>query len=59
VILPSLIKRDFPTKVGLLTGAYATVMGGVAAVASGVAVPISQVALAVGTPRGVAGSCSR
>lgn len=44
VLLPSLIKRDFPTNVGLLTGAYATVMGGVAAVASGVAVPISQVA---------------
>src|SRR5687768_2857863 len=35
VLLPSLIKRDFPTKVGLLTSAYATVMGGVAAVASG------------------------
>jgi MFS transporter, CP family, cyanate transporter len=44
VVLPSLIKRDFPTKVGLLTGAYATVMGGVAAVASGVVVPISQIA---------------
>ncbi|WP_232662622.1 MFS transporter [Pseudonocardia sp. TRM90224] len=44
VILPSLIKRDFPTRVGLLTSAYATVMGGVAAVASGVAVPVSQVA---------------
>ncbi|MER6018355.1 CynX/NimT family MFS transporter [Streptomyces anulatus] len=44
VLLPSLIKRDFPTKVGLLTAAYATVMGGVAAVASGVAVPISEVA---------------
>jgi CP family cyanate transporter-like MFS transporter len=44
VLLPSLIKRDFPTKVGLLTSAYATVMGGVAAVASGVAVPISQLA---------------
>ncbi|MEU8360643.1 MFS transporter [Nonomuraea sp. NPDC048882] len=44
VLLPSLIKRDFPTKVGLLTGAYATVMGAVAAVASGVVVPISQVA---------------
>jgi CP family cyanate transporter-like MFS transporter len=44
VILPSLIKRDFPSRVGMLTGAYATVMGGVAAVASGVAVPISQVA---------------
>ncbi|WP_327087331.1 MFS transporter [Nonomuraea sp. NBC_01738] len=44
VLLPSLIKRDFPTKVGLLTSAYATVMGAVAAVASGVAVPLSQVA---------------
>lgn len=44
VLLPSLIKRDFPTRVGLLTSAYATVMGAVAAVASGVAVPISQVA---------------
>ncbi|MFD9950629.1 MFS transporter [Nonomuraea sp. NPDC059023] len=44
VLLPSLIKRDFPTKIGLLTSAYATVMGGVAAVASGVAVPISDIA---------------
>ncbi len=44
VILPSLIKRDFPSRVGILTGAYATVMGGVAAVAAGVAVPISQLA---------------
>ncbi|MEV1239337.1 CynX/NimT family MFS transporter [Nonomuraea sp. NPDC050022] len=44
VLLPSLIKRDFPARVGLLTSAYATVMGAVAAVASGVAVPISQVA---------------
>lgn len=42
VLLPSLIKRDFPSRVGLLTAAYATVMGGVAAVASGVAVPISE-----------------
>jgi MFS transporter, CP family, cyanate transporter len=44
VLLPSLIKRDFPGRVGLLTSAYACVMGGVAAVASGVAVPISQIA---------------
>ncbi|WAL65901.1 MFS transporter [Amycolatopsis cynarae] len=44
VLLPSLIKRDFPTRVGLLTAAYAAVMGGVAAVASGVAVPISEIA---------------
>ncbi|NGO68570.1 CynX/NimT family MFS transporter [Streptomyces boncukensis] len=42
VLLPSLIKRDFPTRVGLLTCAYATVMGGVAAVASGVAVPVGR-----------------
>ncbi|MEU9321806.1 MFS transporter [Streptomyces sp. NPDC048295] len=44
VLLPSLVKRDFPTKVGLLTSAYAMVMGGVAALASGVAVPIAEVA---------------
>lgn len=44
VLLPSLIKRDFPTKVGLLTSAYAMVMGGVAALASGVAVPIAEAA---------------
>lgn len=44
VLLPSLIKRDFPAKVGLLTAAYATIMGAVAALASGVAVPISQTA---------------
>ncbi|MFE3187600.1 CynX/NimT family MFS transporter [Nocardia sp. NPDC059240] len=44
VLLPSLIKRDFPTRIGLLTSAYATVMGGVAAVASGVAVPLSRIA---------------
>ncbi|MEU2133832.1 MFS transporter [Streptomyces sp. NPDC018352] len=44
VLLPSLIKRDFPTKVGLLTSAYAVVMGGVAALASGVAVPIAEAA---------------
>lgn len=44
VLLPSLIKRDFPTRVGLLTAAYATIMGGIAAVASGVAVPLSEVA---------------
>ncbi|MER7001435.1 MFS transporter [Dactylosporangium sp. NPDC000555] len=44
VLLPSLIKRDFPARVGLLTAAYATVMGGVAAVASGIAVPLSRAA---------------
>lgn len=41
VLLPSMIKRDFPGRVGLLTSAYVTVMNATAAVASGVAVPIS------------------
>lgn len=44
VLLPSLIKRDFPRRVGLLTSAYVTAMNATAAVASGVAVPISAVA---------------
>ncbi|MEW2486120.1 MFS transporter [Streptomyces sp. NPDC048411] len=44
VLLPGLIKRNFPTKIGLLTSAYAMVMGVVAAVASGVAVPIAEAA---------------
>lgn len=44
VLLPAIIKRDFPHSVGMLTGAYTSVMGGIAAVASGVAVPLSHVA---------------
>lgn len=42
VLLPSLVKRDYPHAVGLLTSAYATVMGTIAALASGVVVPISD-----------------
>lgn len=42
VLLPSLIKRDFPHRVGMMTGLYSTVMGGVAAIASGVAVPLAN-----------------
>lgn len=45
VLLPTLIKRDFPDRVGLLTSSYVTVMNATAAVASGVAVPISGVAV--------------
>ncbi|MCZ2404325.1 MFS transporter [Paenarthrobacter sp. Z7-10] len=41
VLLPSLIKRDFPHRLGGMTGAYTTVQTLVAAVASGVAVPIA------------------
>ncbi|MBE1443374.1 CynX/NimT family MFS transporter [Paenibacillus sp. OAS669] len=42
VLLPSLIKRDFPGKVGLLTGLYSMSMSTWAALASGISVPISS-----------------
>lgn len=41
VLLPSLIKRDFPHRVGMMTGVYSMVMGAVGAIASGVAVPMA------------------
>ncbi|MGN6359551.1 MAG: CynX/NimT family MFS transporter [Thermomicrobiales bacterium] len=44
VLLPSLIKRDFPGHIGLMTGAYTCSMGVLAAVASGVSVPLSRLA---------------
>ncbi|MFC6937037.1 MFS transporter [Actinomadura yumaensis] len=53
VLLPSLIKRDFPHSIGMMTGAYAAVMGGAAAVTSGVAVPLGH---AVGGWQGAWGS---
>lgn len=42
VVLPALVKRDFPDSIGLLTSVYATVMGTVAGIASGVVVPLSD-----------------
>jgi CP family cyanate transporter-like MFS transporter len=44
VVLPSLVKRDFPDRVGQITGLYAAVLSVVAAIAAGVAVPIAGVA---------------
>jgi MFS transporter, CP family, cyanate transporter len=41
VLLPSLIKRDFPGQVGPLTGAYSVSMNVFGALASGVSVPLS------------------
>lgn len=41
VLLPALIKRDFPARVGLMTGLYTATMSTVAALASGVSVPLS------------------
>ncbi|MGG1879181.1 MFS transporter [Paenibacillus cisolokensis] len=41
VLLPSLVKRDFPHRIGLMTGAYSASINLMAAVASGVSIPIA------------------
>lgn len=41
VILPSIVKHYFPTRVGLMTSLYSTAMGAFAAIASGVSVPLA------------------
>ncbi len=43
VVIPELVKRDFPTDVPTVTGLYTTVLGATAAVASGLARPIADV----------------
>ena len=43
VLLPSMIKRDFPDHVGAVTGVYTAVIGIVASTAAGVAVPLAGV----------------
>lgn len=43
VLLPSLVKRDYPDAVGKTTGLYSSVQSGAAALASGLAVPIAGV----------------
>lgn len=44
VLLPSLVKQDFPGRAGLMTSAYSTAMGIVATVAAGVSFPVAQLA---------------
>lgn len=41
VLLPSLVKRDFPRHIGLMTGLYSTMMSSCAALASGISVPMA------------------
>jgi len=43
VLLPSVIKRDFPHRVGGITTAYAMVLALTAAIASGVSVPLARI----------------
>ncbi|GIN60375.1 MFS transporter [Robertmurraya siralis] len=42
VLIPSLIKRDFPRKVGLMTGMYSVSMNLCGAIASGVSIPLAH-----------------
>jgi len=42
VMLPSVIKRDYPTKVGLMMGVYSLCLNGGAAIAAAASVPIGQ-----------------
>lgn len=42
VLLPSLIKRDFPNRIGFMTGVYSVSMTMWAALSSGVSVPIAE-----------------
>lgn len=42
VLVPALIKREFPNNVGTMTGIYSVSMNLCAAIASGVSIPISQ-----------------
>jgi CP family cyanate transporter-like MFS transporter len=41
VLLPSLVKRDFPSRIGFVTGLYVTMMNVFAGLASGVSVPLA------------------
>ncbi|MBP2239505.1 CP family cyanate transporter-like MFS transporter [Cytobacillus eiseniae] len=41
VLLPSLIKREFPKRIGLMTGVYSISMNVFGAIASGISVPIA------------------
>ncbi|QLQ11893.1 MAG: MFS transporter [Nocardioidaceae bacterium] len=42
VLLPAVVKRDFPRNLALVTGAYSAVIGISAALASGLSVPFAQ-----------------
>ncbi|WP_433202194.1 MFS transporter [Dactylosporangium sp. CS-047395] len=46
VVLPALVKRDFPTRIGQVTGAYSAVQSVFAATAAGVAVPVAALTAA-------------
>ncbi|MET1035012.1 MAG: MFS transporter [Arthrobacter sp.] len=53
VLLPAIIKRDFPDRMAQLTAAYSAVLGGIASLGAGLSVPLS--ALPLGTDGAPAG----
>ena len=42
VLLPGIVKKRFPHKIGIMTGIYSALLGTGAAIASGVSVPLSE-----------------
>ena len=42
VLLPSLIKRDFPHQIGLMTAIYSTLVSGSGAIADAISIPLAQ-----------------
>ncbi|HEX7737818.1 MAG TPA: MFS transporter [Ktedonobacteraceae bacterium] len=44
VLLPGLIKRDFPRQIGLMTAIYSTLVSASGAIADGVSIPLAQTA---------------
>ncbi|RCX19043.1 CP family cyanate transporter-like MFS transporter [Fontibacillus phaseoli] len=45
VLVPSIIKRDFPLRLGLMTALYTSLMNMWSAIASGISMPLSRTAL--------------
>ncbi len=43
VLMPAIIKRDFPQRLALVMGAYTALLGGMGAVTAGLVVPVSQI----------------
>jgi len=43
VLMPAVIKRDFPQRIALVMGAYTALLGGMGAVTAGLVVPLSHI----------------
>ena len=59
VLVPSLIKRDFPRRVGAMTGGYTMAISASGAVAAALAVPVEDAIGPAGAPRSRSGRSRR